>query len=212
MKKLSINEIAEYVYEAGCDHVGTFGCKFEGGIQAQQIPDEIAPCIHHIVESGESVKNYMEIGVAAGGTTRLMVNFLKPEKIVLLDDNKHPKAHIRPYILDGIDRDEIIGISQAQGSVDAVKELGILFDVMFIDGDHTYLGVSQDVKLYRDFLRPGGFLILHDTALEEWGPIKVKAQLQKDKEMKFIGEWTTEKPLRPLGVSLFQKEGTFESK
>ena len=198
-------EIEQYVYEAGCDDVGTFRGKFEGGIQAQQIPDEIAPCINAILESGEMTKHYLEIGVAAGGTTRIMHHFLKFDQIVLIDDNQHPKAHIRPYILDGIKHIEIIGTSLAQGTIDKLKSLNLMFDVIFIDADHSYLGISRDVKLYREFLRPGGFLILHDTLLPEWGPIYATAELKKDKEMKFLGEYATKKPMKQLGVTLFQR-------
>jgi|SRR5579859_3158479 len=39
---------------------------------------------------------------------------------------------------------------------------GRLVDVLFIDGDHTYEGVSSDFYLYAPLVRPGGLVCLHD--------------------------------------------------
>jgi predicted O-methyltransferase YrrM len=36
--------------------------------------------------------------------------------------------------------------------------------LLFIDGDHTYAGVSQDFKVYGSLVRPGGLIALHDIA------------------------------------------------
>lgn len=54
----------------------------------------------------------------------------------------------------------------------------IEIDILFIDGDHSYLGVKDDIEKYSKFVRPGGRMILHDVchanhedivkALEEW--------------------------------------------
>jgi predicted O-methyltransferase YrrM len=36
-------------------------------------------------------------------------------------------------------------------------------DLLFIDGDHTYSGVQQDVEAYAPLVRPGGVVALHDV-------------------------------------------------
>ncbi len=36
-------------------------------------------------------------------------------------------------------------------------------DVAFIDGDHSYDGVLEDLNLTLPFCRPGTLIILHDT-------------------------------------------------
>ena len=38
-------------------------------------------------------------------------------------------------------------------------------DVLLIDADHTYKGVSQDYELYSPLVRKGGIIALHDIAL-----------------------------------------------
>jgi len=39
-----------------------------------------------------------------------------------------------------------------------------LFDLVFIDGDHSYAGAKLDFEDYRDRVRPGGLLAMHDIA------------------------------------------------
>jgi hypothetical protein len=39
---------------------------------------------------------------------------------------------------------------------------GRQIDFLFVDGDHTYQGVSQDFKLYNQFVQPGGIIAFHD--------------------------------------------------
>lgn len=39
------------------------------------------------------------------------------------------------------------------------------FDVFFIDGDHTYEGVSEDYKNYKKKLKLGGLMIFHDYSM-----------------------------------------------
>jgi predicted O-methyltransferase YrrM len=40
---------------------------------------------------------------------------------------------------------------------------GEMLDLLFIDGDHTFAGVSADFLLYRNFVRPGGVIAFHDV-------------------------------------------------
>lgn len=202
-----LQEIEQFIFNAGSDHVPTFGGQdVPGSIQCQQAPDELAPCLLNIMESGEPIKNYLEIGVAAGGTTFLINHFLKPEKIVLIDDNQHPKAHIRGYILTGIPYTEIIGHSQSQGALAMLQSLELTFDMIMIDGGHTYEEVKADVKFYKSYLRDGGFLLLHDSSLAAWGVMQVVEELKKDKGFEFVEEYKSQ-VIAPLGLALFRKAG-----
>lgn len=36
------------------------------------------------------------------------------------------------------------------------------YDIIFIDGDHTFEGCKEDVKSFYPFLKGGGYLVLHD--------------------------------------------------
>ena len=43
------------------------------------------------------------------------------------------------------------------------KNLEGMIDIAFIDGDHSFNGVWQDVQLVAGFSRPGTIFIFHDT-------------------------------------------------
>jgi len=201
----TIEEIEKFVLDNGCDHVPTFGGVYEGGIQVQQVADEIAPCIHAILSSQQPITAYLEIGAAAGGTTFLMNYYLKPKQVVLIDNNRHPKHHVRPYILSMVVRKEIIGDSHAGGTVEAIRSLGIGFDVLMIDGDHSYDGVLADYQNYIEFLNPGGFLIFHDSMIEQIGIMRLVKELRHDTALEFTDEYVTKKHTFQCGVALFRK-------
>jgi predicted O-methyltransferase YrrM len=201
----SLDEIKQFILDAGSDDLSTFGGKYEGGIQCQQIADELASCIKTILESERPIKAYLEIGVAAGGTTFLINHFFKPEKIVLIDDNTHRKCSLREEILKDVSYTEIIGNSQAEEVIDQVVSAGIFFDALLIDGDRSYSGVKLDTVLYLPFLQLGGFLILHDSLRPEFGVARVVRELKSDLQMEFIKEWESKKHSIPCGVALFRK-------
>jgi len=50
-------------------------------------------------------------------------------------------------------------------SEEVVTEAGVYgqCDVLFLDGDHSYEGVSADLENYLPLLRSGGFLLMHDA-------------------------------------------------
>jgi predicted O-methyltransferase YrrM len=49
--------------------------------------------------------------------------------------------------------------------------------VLWIDGDHTFRGVTEDFELYHKFLEPGAIVCLHDVLHEFEGPTRVLAEL-----------------------------------
>jgi cephalosporin hydroxylase len=199
-----LNKIEQFILGAGSDDLPAFGGKFEGGIHCQQIPDELAACILAILESGESIKSYLEIGVAAGGTAFVINHFFTPDKIVLIDDNKHHKAGLRPEILKEIERKEIIGNSNDPAIFAAAEDLGP-FDIILIDSAHDYPTVKADADNYLPMLRDGGFLIMHDSVVTRLGIYRVVGELKQRKDFKFIGEYVTTKHTSSCGIALFKK-------
>lgn len=205
MININLKEIEDFIIESGSDDLATFGGTHEGGIHCQQIPDEIALCILKIIESDEEILSYLEIGVAAGGTTFLFNHFFHPQRIVLIDDNKHHKAGLRASILKGMKYEEIINRSDSEEAISAAFERAP-YDIILIDGDHHYPGIKLDVITYLPMIVPGGFLILHDSSLPEWGVARVVRELKANPEVEFIGEYISQKHNRPLGVTLFRKK------
>lgn len=47
------------------------------------------------------------------------------------------------------------------------------FDIVFIDADHSYEGVSKDFKLYHSKAKDGGYIVFHDYGDPMWTGIQV---------------------------------------
>jgi cephalosporin hydroxylase len=61
--------------------------------------------------------------------------------------------------------------SQKPETVQKAKDIfqDELVDFLFIDGDHTYMGVKKDYELYSPFVRKGGIIAFHDIGKNEEG-------------------------------------------
>lgn len=102
-------------------------------------------------------ENILEIGACNGGTTFTLSHFCK--NLITID-------HLNPSLFSF---DEIkskcnytyYGMSSHEESTfNLVKD--IKFDVIFIDGDHTYEGSKRDFDKYSKLLTTDGIIIFHD--------------------------------------------------
>ena len=213
MSDITPESIQSFIENLGSDSLKVVGGKFEGGIHLQQVPDELAPCIYDLDRLEKEkvikgIKTYLEIGSASGGTAFVFNQFFGLQRTVLIDDNKHPKHHLRPTVLELVDYQEFIGNSHSKEAVEFVKNLGIGFDVLFIDGDHTYEGVKQDAKLYAKFVNYRGFIIFHDTVACK-GIRDYMVDIREDIELdiKYIDTYVSKTHPNPCGITLFQYFG-----
>jgi predicted O-methyltransferase YrrM len=198
---MNIKDIEQYIIDAGSDCLEVFGGKFEGGVNVQQIPDELAPCILAIIESGQIIKSYLEIGVAAGGLTSIMNHFFQPVNIVLVDDGLHHKAKYRTEILQEIKREEIIGDVH---DAEVVKQAAGSYDIIILDADLSYEGTAKEIFNYVPMLNPGGFLMFHDSVYST-DVARVVKELKQNEDFEFIGEYVSAKQ-KPCGVALFKRK------
>lgn len=65
-----------------------------------------------------------------------------------------PSQRLTTISADSHDSDTLARLKEALA--------GAPLDVLWIDGDHTYEGVSRDVQMYGPLVRPGGIIALHD--------------------------------------------------
>ncbi len=77
-------------------------------------------------------------------------------------------------------------------SWDVINQLPSNLDFIFIDGDHSFEGVSKDFEMYSKILSPNGIIALHDARLFEngwtasdWGPVRLVEEVIKPS-----GKWT----------------------
>lgn len=120
---------------------------------------------------------YVEIGSRFGGSLHAMARFLgRDVTLVAIDLPNGPWGHAdAPAVLmqvvadlgrDGYDVHVIDGNSHDASVRHALRAIldSRSIDVLLLDGDRTFDGISADIDDYGSLLRPGGLLLMHDVA------------------------------------------------
>jgi len=113
----------------------------------------------------DSPKTICEIGTFGGGTTFLLGHALpSADTVIGVDINIRNATRLRYLKRPGQRLHLIRGSSHAPETVKRVQRLlrGRHLDLLFIDGDHAYAGVSADFFAYRHLVRDGGIIAFHD--------------------------------------------------
>ncbi len=128
----------------------------------------------------------IEIGVERGETAEALLRVFPRLRIALIDPwqvsraSPHDGDNHQANMLQTMDRLKVWrenGQAKiiASHSCDAVKHAPKRCDWIFIDGDHRYKGVKNDLNLYWPKLRPGGLMVGDDynSSMEQargtWG-------------------------------------------
>lgn len=113
----------------------------------------------------------VEIGAFRGGTGFLLARVARPDAVIVLVDDQFDdirQAALASFSLPGQRIVCLRGNSQtAEMKARVVTAVGGRpVDVLFIDGDHRYDGVSRDFALYSPLVRPGGLIAFHDIVTD----------------------------------------------
>lgn len=118
--------------------------------------------------------NYLEIGSYVGSSACLMLENENIKKVFCIDPLVLPQSHFNgnksqeQAIKSNLsrfpsDRYSIHkGFSTDKEVLQFFKEKKEFFDIIFIDGDHSYNGVLNDFNNFKHCLKKGGFLIFDD--------------------------------------------------
>ena len=205
-------EILEFVLSAGSDSTEVFGGRFKGGYELQQCPEEITGFLEKYQDL--NISNFLEIGVAAGGNTRIFCDYLNIQNVHVMDLNEHPSISYagNPNARDNNfsqlkNKGEFKSFYGDSHSEDAKKWLGDLttkFQMVFIDGDHTENGIKLDTELVLPHLDDNAYVIYHDTVIGV-GSQQFDQKLKRDlfpelkHEIDFISETIYKK-----GISVYR--------
>ena len=119
-------------------------------------------------------KFILEIGTARGGTLFLFTRVSSPDALIISIDlpggrfgGGYPEWRKTLYKSFAIHKQEIRLVredSHALATLNMVKKIleGRKLDFLFIDGDHTYVGVKTDFEMYSKLVAKGGIIALHD--------------------------------------------------
>jgi cephalosporin hydroxylase len=148
---------------------------------AMQNPTEFRAFLEEI--AARHPRTVVEIGTASGGTLYCMSQLAAPDALLVSIDfpggpygggqDDEECRLFSTFVAPG-QRLEFIRDRSFHHStrLDLAKLLaGREVDVLLIDGDHSYAGVKSDFEMYREFVRAGGLIALHDIAMfpDTWG-------------------------------------------
>ena len=124
----------------------------------------------------------LEIGTAKGGTLYLLSKAAKTNATIISCDlpgglygGGYPawKGDIFRKLISAPQQLHLIrgNSHDAETRRKVVTAIGSAkVDLLFIDGDHSYAGVKHDFMFYRDLVRPGGLIGLHDILPNRFDP------------------------------------------
>jgi predicted O-methyltransferase YrrM len=194
--------LRDMIRASGTDSLSHFGSSYthEGGLCLQQNPDEFAALIL-ILKERKPYASYMEIGSASGGACLILQREIGFERVMSLDNGEHPRAVEQKKNFSQIPNfRQFLGDSHsAEARTYLQQNVEGKLDVAFIDGDHSYEGVWQDIELTLPFCRPGTLIILHDTVACD-GVERAWLRCVRERRIKPVAEYIGE--TRPLGIGV----------
>lgn len=128
-----------------------------------QKPSEMLGLIEYLKQ--DKPKTICEIGTFRGGTTFLLSQALESVDTTIGVDIAIRNASLMRYLKRQDLRLHFVrGSSYDPATVARVEAVlrGRQLDLLFIDGDHAYSGVSADFFAYRPLVRDGGLIAFHD--------------------------------------------------
>lgn len=184
----------EYLEALGCENGETGDGTAGQGYGILQDPWELSQYLDAIRSYFRHPINYLEIGLGRGGLFRLMAESFELHHCVGIDNlscrrfrkslekNLHaidrhidllPYDSTSPQAVEWLcDKDALI--------VGLGLRRGLMFEIVFVDGDHSYEGVKKDVETFAPWIAPGGWLVFHDTIYDGkgYGVRQVTQELQ----------------------------------
>ena len=164
----SVEELVEAIKAAGSGHSDFFGFPIrEDGLYLQQDPEEYAAFVHFVATQVPPAELSMEIGIASGGQTKFLRDYWQSKKTLIVDIGLHELFPHWARIKKDVKSDiclEVIADSHSPEVREKLLPYAGKVDFAFVDGDHSYKGLRKDIFLTKEMLRPGGYMVLHDTA------------------------------------------------
>ena len=154
------------------------------------IPEELTDLIFYLKKIQKNNKkkfsNYLEIGLNNGITNSILNRFFHFEKIVAIDPlGPHINAEVMNANLRFKNMILICNGSETKFTNEILKSLS-KFDLIFIDGDHSYNSVKKDFDLSQKYINKKGIIILHDIFLPNSGPYKLWRDIKSNFKTKEI--------------------------
>jgi hypothetical protein len=169
LKSFDFNDgdLEKFISRLGTNTPAYFKHFFKGGLEIQQVPAEIAGLIRYLWRHHPALRTYLEVGTGKGGTFMLLneswrARGIKPELSVA--DNFCYAPLEQQERFDWVRRQYDLQAFIGDTRTPAFQEfLGVRrFEVIFIDGDHSFQGCLADFIAAYPNLEENGSMIFHD--------------------------------------------------
>jgi phospholipid N-methyltransferase len=108
-----------------------------------------------------------EVGTQSGRFAREIIDVMKPAQLHLIDLNW---SHFEEKYL--VDVDSHVERHKGDSSTLLSTFPDKHFDLVYIDGDHSYTGVWRDIEAAKSKIKPGAHMIFNDYTA--WSPAEVE--------------------------------------
>lgn len=161
---MTYKENLEYVLSVGTHSQSFFSNPSEyGGYHLQQNPIEFAKFLTYVQERGAKIKNYLEIGSASGGFIRCIHERIGFDFGVMIDDGNYQALMQEENIKDFKNKiSRHIMDSHCPMAKEILRNRQTKYDLIWIDGDHSYEGVMQDIELVLPYADFNTLICFHD--------------------------------------------------
>lgn len=124
--------------------------------------------------NNKKYKTAVEIGVYKGNFSKILMSGSNLEMMYGVDPWQQKyireKFNVEDIYLDAIKQlDPYISIGKykivrtiSKKAAEMFSNSGVQFDFIYLDGDHSYTGITEDLKLWWPLVRVGGCLAGHD--------------------------------------------------
>lgn len=142
----------------------------DSGIQQER--SEIEAFVGKLLEM-EHRGTALEIGLGQFGSTHFLWRLLF-DRVITIENNhdrvrtfgRNMREYHKKWVLDDGRSSFLIGLSYQPATIAKAFELrNEPFDLLFIDGDHSYSSVLADWLLYQGTVRTGGIIAFHDSVV-----------------------------------------------
>lgn len=160
-------ELMQAIRACGSDNEAYFGYPVkEDGLYLQQDPDEFASFVEFLATKCPPSELSIDVGIAAGGNTKFVRDYYDVKKTIIVDIGMHPQHHHWQRIKPTVKTEFVLEVIDDSHSANVRQKLlpyAGKIDYAFVDGDHSYKGLRQDIFLMKEVLKPGAIMVLHDT-------------------------------------------------
>jgi hypothetical protein len=196
IKKFTKEELFHWLCnEVGVNHPSWFGENlYVGGLEIQQVPEEYVEYLWFL--KNNKFKNYLNVGIGKGGSF-LIETFIQEnlKSSTAIDNSSYWYQDQKESITEKIEwlknntttSIEFYDADSKEWLIKCDKK----FDIIFIDGDHSYEGVKTDYINSLPLLENNGYMIFHDISSTGCpGVVRIWDEIKHDSCLEFINNNT----------------------